>query len=248
MQKTLSYQLGEETFNSFLTAPPMGAEEKRAAVLVLPTWMGCDSFAKEKAQELTAFGYIGCAVDLYGKGKIASGAEEAGNFMLPLFQNRAVLQNRLLAALEALKEEIGVDRERVAVIGFCFGGLAAIELLRTGASIKGAVSFHGVLGTNLHGIQSETVPIAPDIAGSLLVLHGYQDPLVTPADLLNLEQEMSQAQVDWQIQIYGSAGHSFMNPDADQKNSGYYFDSKTSKRAWAAMRYFLSELFSKTSR
>ncbi|WP_068466543.1 dienelactone hydrolase family protein [Candidatus Protochlamydia phocaeensis] len=239
----VTYHIGVETFKGFLAYREEAPDQKRPAVLIAPTWMGRDEFACQKARALAELGYIGFALDPYGNGKVAKDADEAMSLMAPLFADRALLQARMKAALGALRQIDLVDAGRIGVIGFCFGGLASIELLRSGASIKGAVSFHGVLGSHRDNIQAKTVPIATPVHGALLVLHGYHDPLVSQADILHLEKEMTDAQVDWQFNTYGLAGHSFTTPNQHDKESGLYFEPKANARSWSAMKRFFEEIF-----
>ena len=243
MEKTISYETKDLEFIGFLASPDILPQKNKPTVLIAHTWLGCDAFAKEKAREIARLGWVGGALDLYGNGQVASEPEEASQLMLPLFENRKELLIRLLAGLQAIQKEPSVDASKIAIIGFCFGGLAAIELFRSGASIAGAVSFHGLLGNTLGNTQAKTLPIATSIQGSLLVLHGYQDPLVSTEDRLQFEKEMDRASIDWQIHLFGRAGHSFMNPDANQRQAGLYFEPRTSQRAWETLRLFLSERF-----
>ena len=243
MEKKWDYQTKDQEFLGFIATPDLQPKEKRPVVLIAHTWLGCDAFAKEKAREIARLGWVGAALDLYGKGQIASQPQEASRLMLPLFSDRQELLIRLLAGLQAIQKEPFVDSSKIVIIGFCFGGLAAIELFRSGASIRGAVSFHGLLGDTLGDTRAKTLPIAVSIQASLLVLHGYQDPLVSIEDRLQFEKEMDLAGVDWQLHLFGKAGHSFMNPDADQRQAGLYFEPQTSQRAWKSLTFFLHEKF-----
>lgn len=243
-QEEISYHVGVEEFIGYLAYQESAPEHRRPAILVAPTWMGRDDFACQKARALAELGYIGFAIDLYGQGKVASNSEEAAALMQPLFEQRAVLQTRVKAALNILRQHALTNPDRIGAIGFCFGGLTVIELLRSGAQLKGVVSFHGVLGSRMQDIQAETVSIAPRIEGALLVLHGYHDPLVSQQDILDLQKEMSEANVDWQFNTYGLAGHSFTNPQQHDRESGLYYEPKANQRAWQAMRVFFEEIFS----
>lgn len=213
-------------------------------ILVVHAWMGQDTFARHKAEALAHLGYIGFAVDLYGEGKKVSQPEEAQRLMLPLFEDRALLQKRIRTAFDVVQRHPGVNPSKIGAIGFCFGGLTVIELLRSGAPIRGAVSFHGVLGNAIGSVQAQTVPIAKSIKGSLLMLHGHDDPLVSQQDILAMQKELSEAHVDWQMNIYSHTSHAFTNPEARDQKHGLMFQPTSNERAWWAMTHFFSECFS----
>ncbi|MGD0233812.1 MAG: dienelactone hydrolase family protein, partial [Syntrophorhabdales bacterium] len=141
------------------------------------------------------------------------------------------------AGLKALQANTVADTKRMAAIGYCFGGTAALELARDGADITGFVSFHG-------GLQTPTSDDAKNIRGKVLVLHGADDPLVPPNEVLAFEEEMRKALVDWQMVIYGGAVHSFTNPGAgDDPSRGAAYNEKADKRSWEAMKSFFQEIF-----
>lgn len=239
IQETLVYHLGPLKFLGTLYT-----QEKtlRPLVLVAPAWHGQDHFARDKAKVLAELGYVGLALDLYGEGKQVQTAEEAAALMHPLFLDRKTLRQRMIAALEAGRNLDFVDRARVGAIGFCFGGLCVLELFRSGAPVKGVVSFHGLLGDKLGGQSAKTEPTQP-LRGALLVLDGAEDPMVPWSDLENLKKEMSEAGADWEIDIYGHAVHAFTNPEVHDKNAGLAYDERASKRAFNKMEVFLKEIF-----
>jgi dienelactone hydrolase len=217
--------------------------QQRPAIVIAHAWMGQDDFARGKAEALAELGYIGFAADLYGEGKCASNAEDAQKLMFPLFEDRHLLQNRIRSAFDHVLKNPAVERDKIGGIGFCFGGLTIIELMRSGAPVKGVVSFHGVLGNKLGPVQAKTVPIASGISGSLLVLHGANDPLVSSQDIADFQREMTEAQVDWQMNIYGHTSHAFTNPEAHDTQNGLIYQPRSSERAWWAMIHFFSECF-----
>ena len=217
--------------------------QKRPAIIVAHAWMGQDQVARQKADALAELGYIAFVVDMYGNGITTTHAEEAKELMRPLFEDRSLLQKRIRAAFDVVIQHSFVDPTKVGAIGFCFGGLTVIELLRSGADVKGVVSFHGVLGNKMGEMQSKVVPIASSIKGSLLILHGFEDPLVSRQDVIDFQQEMNKAQVDWQMNIYSHTSHAFTNPTAHDKENGLAFHPLSSERAWWAMIHFFSERF-----
>ncbi len=229
-----------ELFGHFYYNP---AAEKKPAIIIAHAWYGLDAFAKQKAEYLASLGYVAFAADVYGHNKLAKTDEEARALMGPLFLDRHVMQKRIIAAYDTVVQHAAVDATRIGIIGFCFGGLVAIELLRSGTPIKGAVSFHGVLANEKEGHRAKTVPIAKGIKGSLLMLHGHDDPLVSQQDILQIQTELTEAKVDWQMNIYGGTSHAFTNPEAHDIKNGLIYNKQTADRAWSAMRSFFSEIF-----
>lgn len=241
----MTYQIDGKPYHGFWVFPS-GEDAKvqrRPAIIVAHAWMGQDQFARRKAEELAQLGYIAFAADMYGDGKHVSRPEEAKQLMIPLFQDRALLQKRICAAFDVVRQHPSVDSSHIGAIGFCFGGLTVIELLRSGAPIKGVVSFHGVLGNSIESIHAKTVPVAKSIKGSLLLLHGHEDPLVSLDDILALQKELSEAKIDWQMNIYSHTSHAFTNPEMHDHEHGLVFQSLSSDRAWWAMLHFFSERF-----
>ncbi len=242
--ETYNYEIDGKIFKGLWGFPTEGqGYGKYPAVIVAHTWMGQDRFAHTKVEELVKLGYIAFAADLYGEGRTAANPEEAKGLMIPLFEDRALLQKRIRAAFDVVRHHPAVDPTKVGAIGFCLGGLTVIELLRSGAEVAGVVSFHGVLGAKMGSLQARTVPIAPSIKGSLLVLHGHEDPLVSQQDILDFQKEFTEAKVDWQMNIYSHTSHAFTNPEAHDIPHGLIFQPLSSHRAWDAMCYFFRECF-----
>ncbi len=209
---------------------------RRPAVLINHTWVGRDGFVAEKAKKLAALGYVGFAVDMYGKGVLGSSFEENAKLMQPFMDNRERLQKRMQAALYAVKLMPWVDDSKIAAIGFCFGGLCSLDLARTGADLKGVVSFHGLLGA-----PSNTQGNA--IKAKILALHGHDDPMNPVEQVLAFEQEMTKAGADWQFHTFGNTMHAFTNPVANNPDFGTVYQPDADSRSWLAMENFLTEIF-----
>lgn len=212
---------------------------KKAVVLVAPAWRGQDAFARDKAKQLALLGYLGFAVDIYGEGRLTEDNKEAEALMTPFYLDRALLQRRMRAALDHVRTHPLADSSRTGAIGFCFGGLAVVELMRSGAPLQAVVSFHGILGST----KAKTVPIAKNIRGSLLLLHGHDDPTVSDGDIKSMQAELTNAHVDWQMHIYGNTMHAFTNPMAKEPSLGKAYNPLAEKRSWQAMKNFLDEKF-----
>ncbi len=209
---------------------------RRPAVLINHAWRGRDAFVEQKAVRMAELGYVGFALDMYGKGVLGNSVEENAALMQPFIDDRTMLQKRIFAALSVVKELPWVDSGKIAAIGFCFGGLCVLDLARTGADIQGVVSFHGLLGTpeNLTGTR---------IAAKLLVLHGHDDPMVPPEQVSALQEELTAAGADWQVHVYGHTMHAFTNPVANDPDFGTVYQADAERRSWNSMTAFLQELF-----
>lgn len=242
LRKRVPYEYGGIKFEGYL-AYEDNEHAKRPAVLVAHTWRGQDDFAREKAEALAKLGYIGFATDVYGAGIQAANDDQAAELMAPLFRARLDLRNRINAGLEVVAKLPFVDKDRMGAIGFCFGGLVVQELLFGGASVKGVVSFHGLMGNTLGELKANPAPQAKKIHGSILLLHGNEDPLVSSDDIRHLQKKLTDAQVDWQMNIYGNVAHAFTNPLANEPKLGMVYNASAESRAWKAMYNFFEEKF-----
>ena len=233
----LEYRDGDTLLRGQL-AWDASAEESRPGVLVAHTWAGCGPFERGKAEDLAQLGYAALAVDMYGQGKLGSGPDENAKLMAPLMDDRAMLQRRMRSALDTLQRLDLVDATRTAAIGYCFGGLCALDLARTGADLRAVVSFHGLLRPpgNTAGQR---------IQAKVLVLHGWDDPMAPPEHVEALGAELTSLGADWQIHAYGGTMHAFTNPKANNRAMGTVYDAQADRRSWAAMRHFLAEAFAK---
>lgn len=232
-QETVEYTHAGTRLEGFYAAPDTAA--RRPGILIAHAWGGRDEFVVEKARSLAELGYAAFAMDNYGKGVLGSGPEENQKLMMPFLQDRGLLRDRLTAGLEAFRALPGVDGAQIAIMGYCFGGLCAIDLARSGASICGAVSFHGLF-------VPPDLPKQP-IRARVLALHGYADPLVPPQQVLDFATEMSEAKVDWQLHAYGGVLHAFTVPEANDLALGALYDARAARRSWQAMLDFYEEIF-----
>jgi len=208
----------------------------RPAVAVAHTWGGRSEFEGDKARRLAALGYLGLALDLYGGGRQGGSPEGNAGLMQPLLQDRAALQRRIAAGIAALRELPEADPERVAAIGYCFGGLCVLDLARTGADVRGVASFHGLFDPpgNTAGNRIRT---------KVLCLHGYDDPMAKPEAMVALAAELTAAGADWQIHAYGHTMHAFTRPDANDPARGIRYDATAERRSWCSLVDFLEEIF-----
>lgn len=232
---TINYLDGDTVLEGFFAFDDT-ASGPRPAVLIHHTWAGRDGFAEEKARKMAELGYLGFAIDMYGKGVLGTSPEQNSQLMAPFMENRKLLRSRVLAGFNAVKQLPWTDENKIAAIGFCFGGLCALDLARAGADLKGAISFHGLLNAP-SGVQ------ACHVKAKVLVLHGHDDPLAKPEQVLAFQQEMTAAGVDWQVHTYGHTVHAFTNPVANNPQFGTVYNATADRRSWQAMCNFFKEMF-----
>lgn len=210
--------------------------DKKPCVLIAHQWAGMTDHERAKADELARLGYVGLAIDVYGKGVKGDPMGDNSALMMPFLNDRAKLQRRLMAAVAAAKAHASVDASRIAIMGYCFGGLCALDVARSGTGdVRGAVSVHGIFAPN--GLAS-----AP-IKAKVLVLHGWDDPMAPPKDVLALTQEMTAAKADWQLHAYGHTMHAFTAVGAYAPERGIAYNENADGRSWASTLSFFKEIF-----
>lgn len=205
-------------------------------VLIAPDWSGRNELYCEKAIELADLGYVALTIDVYGDGKVAESTDEKISLITELRENRGELLSRLQAALAVVRQQSMVDQDKIAIIGYCFGGLCSLDLARSGANIKGAVSFHGLLDAPDESQSKEVI-------SKVLVLHGHNDTLVSNEQISDFHKEMTENNVDWQMYNYGIATHAFTNPNANDPEMNLKYCSISAKRSWQAALNFFDEIF-----
>ena len=210
---------------------------KKPAVLVAHDWTGRREFAENKAKEMADLGYVGFALDMYGKGVFGADGDVEGNsaLMNPLASDRRALRKRILSSLDVVRSHEQVDPMRVGAMGYCFGGMCVLELARSGADVKGVISIHGIFSPG--DIPNEK------ITSKILCLHGQDDPMVPPQQVLDLENELSSAGADWQVHAYGGTMHAFTNPSANNPDFGTVYNPVADRRATKAIKDFFEEVF-----
>ena len=235
VEKTVEYKSGDvvcegwQAYDDALTG-------KRPAILVVHQWTGISGHEKEAARKLAELGYNVLVADVYGKGvrpQPPASGQEAGKYK----KDRGLLRDRLTAALDILKQDARTDGTKLAATGYCFGGTSVLELARSGADLKGVVSFHG-------GLDSPTPADGKNIKGKVLALHGADDPYVAAKDVVAFENELKEAKVTYQLIKYPGAVHSFTHKAAGNDNSkGAAYNEAADKASWTEMKTFLAGLF-----
>lgn len=229
----LAYRAEGRDFTGWLAD---GADGARApGVLVVHEGGGLGRHTKERASRLAELGYVAYAMDLFGLAEFD--LDQAKALVAELRAEPARLRGRCVAALDALRGHASVDSDRLAVIGYCFGGAAAIELARTGARLAAVAGFHA-------GVLPGTAEDDASIRARVLLCHGADDPAVPPDQIRAFLDGLGKAGVDWQLHLFGGVGHSFTNPDIDAwKLPGFAYDETADRRSWASMLGLFEEVF-----
>lgn len=210
--------------------------QANGTVIVVPTVMGITDLERGFARRLDERGLHALIADLFGKQFRDAPRDTMFGEMGRLKSDRAALRDRLLEVLEVARQQQGVEAGRIAAIGFCFGGLCALDLARAGADVAGVASFHGLFDPP--GLDRQP------ISAKVVAYHGWDDPMVPPEAVVALGQELTEAGCDWQIHAYGHVGHGFTNPKADAIGiDGVAYDEAAARRSWASLNLFLDELF-----
>ncbi|SNX59648.1 Dienelactone hydrolase [Nitrosomonas ureae] len=233
--KMIDYLDGNTSLEGYLAYHDTG--KAQPVVLVAHDWSGRREMACKGAERIADMGYVGFALDMYGKGIFGADgdAEKNGALMAPFAQDRSLLRRRITAALHAVRQLPQVDAAKVAAMGYCFGGMCVLELARSGADVQAVISVHGILAPG-------NVANA-NITTKVLCLHGHDDPMVPPEQVLAFETEMTQANVDWQVHVYGGTMHAFTNPKANNPGFGTVYKEIAANRAYRSIENFLKEVF-----
>lgn len=224
--KAIHYQDGYQKLNGLITHN--SSQKNLPAVLILPAWKGIDNEARETAQKLEQLGYVAFIADIYGEGNIPTDNASASKIAGQYKSDFKAYQGRIKVALEELIKS-GVSKDKIVVIGYCFGGTGALEVARGGFDVQAAVCIHGSLAKSSDR-ENNT------ISTKVLVQHPADDKSVSTADVNNLERELKEGKADFQIITYAKSGHTFTNPESAEYNP------VMAQRAWKHLVLFLDEV------
>ena len=213
---------------------------QRPGVLVVHEWWGQNDYIRKRARMLAEMGYVALALDMYGDGKVAAHPQDASKFSGEVMKNLDVAEQRFMAGLALLKQQPQTDKQRIAAIGYCFGGGVVLAMARRGVDLNGVVSFHGSLGAG--------APAEPGkVKAKILVLNGADDPFTKPEQIAAFKEEMKAAGVDYEFVNYPGAKHSFTNPDATENGKKFQlpleYNAKADKESWQKMQSFFQQIF-----
>jgi dienelactone hydrolase len=234
--RTVEYQVGGQTYEGFL-AWDDAQDVQKPGVIVIHEWWGNDEYSRSRARQLAELGYVGFAIDMYGKGKTTQDPQQAAAWAGAVRSDPEKARPLLQAALDTLKQQPQVDANRLAAIGYCFGGSMALNMARWGMGVDGVVSFHGDLS------NPSPQRNANKIDAKVLVAHGAADTFVPQQQLDAFKEEMAKAGADLVIKVYPGAQHSFTNPGADRHGmEGIKYDEAADRKSWEDMKEFLARV------
>lgn len=237
--ENVSYRDGDTVMKG-LIAYDDSIKGKRPGVLVVHEWWGHNNYARKRASMLAEMGYTALAVDMYGDGKTAEHPDDAGKFSGAVMSNMPIARARFEAAIDTLKKHSTVEKDKLAAIGYCFGGGVVLAMARLGVDLKGVASFHGSVATN-------TPARAGQVKAKIRVFNGAADPFVKPEHIEAFKQEMEAASVDYQLVNYPGVKHSFTNPGADaygkKFNLPLVYNAEADKDSWSKTQVFFTEIF-----
>lgn len=236
----------ENTIYSFDTVKMNGyiaydsvSQAKRPVVLIIHEWWGQNEYVKNRAKQLADLGYLALAVDFYGNGILADNPEKAGQLAGPFYQNPQMAKDRFDAALAMIKQHPMADTNKIAAIGYCFGGGMALNIARLGENLKGVVSFHG----SLVGVPANKALLKAPI----LVCHGDGDEFVRPDEVEKFKTEMNKIGANYTYKEYPGATHAFSNPDATAMGQKFAlpiaYNAQADANSWSDMKVFFGTIF-----
>jgi dienelactone hydrolase len=232
--KTITYEYDGVTFKGHL-AWDDAAKGKRPGVLVVHEWWGLNDYARKRAEQLAGLGYVAFACDMYGAGKTTEHPRDAGAMAGEVRKNLKTWQGRAKAALKVLQDDDRVDSKRMAAIGYCFGGSTALQLAYSGADLAAIVTFHA-------GLPVPDEEQAKAIKAKILICHGAADSFVPEDTIKKVRAAFEEAKVDYEMNYYGGAQHSFTVPTADKAGvKGLSYNAEADHRSWQAMRRLFHE-------
>ncbi|MEO7768542.1 MAG: dienelactone hydrolase family protein [Ferruginibacter sp.] len=212
---------------------------KRPAIIVVPEWWGNNEYTRMRSRMLAELGYIAIAADIYGDGKIGSNPADAQSLATPFYKDPQSGKSRIEAAIKEITTYPQADAQKIAAIGYCFGGSMVLNAAKLGSNLKGVVSFHGGLAT---------VPATPGTTkGKILVCHGGADKLISEEDIKTFKDNLDAMKVPYTFKTYEGATHAFSNPAATATgkkfNMPIEYNEAADKQSWKDMQDFFKEIF-----
>lgn len=237
MEEKILYKIDNQPYEGVLVRSQNSSSKKQPGLLMISNWMGVSPESIKQAHRFANLGYIVFIADIYGKNKNPQNTQEAAKLATFYKKDRSLYRVHLNKSLEELKKISGVDQNKIAAMGYCFGGTGVLELARSGADIKGVISFHG-------GLDSPSPKDGQNIKAKILVLHGAIDPFISKNDFDSFQKELNDARVDYQIISYANTVHSFTDSGAGSDiSTGSAYSKVADERSFLATKNFLEEIF-----
>jgi len=237
-EENVSYGNDSAKLTGFV-AYDAASDAKRPVVLVIHEWWGLNDYVKNRTRQLAKLGYLAIAVDMYGDGKMGTDPQEAGNLATPFYKNPALAKSRFDAALQKIKTYSQADTNKIAAIGYCFGGAMVLNMARLGEPLNAVVSFHG----NLVGVPADKNLLKAKI----LVCHGADDQFVKPEEVATFKNQMDSIGADYTFKQYAGATHAFSNPAATEMGQRFKipiaYNAAADSASWNEMKIFFGKIF-----
>ena len=229
------YVFEDKTYEGYLTQP---GQSPKGLVIVGHAWAGLGDYEREICDRFAADGFAVFGYDLYGKGQRGTTVEENQALMGPLVGDRGQLQARLAASIDEAQKATGIASEKTVVVGYCFGGLCALDAARARLNVAGVVSMHGLF------FPAGNLPAETSISAKILLQHGYNDPMANPEAMVGVMNELTKAGADWRLTAHGGVMHAFTNKDANDPQMGTVYNAAADHRSWSDVNSFLLEVMS----
>lgn len=236
--RDVEYEQGGITFNSYFAFDETKTSPQ-ATVIIVHAFDGITNFIKEYAKDIVDAGYNAFCIDMFGERRVFDDVDGCMSAIMPMLENRGLLQARVVAGFEACQQQAEVDSQKIAAMGFCFGGMSCLDLARAGADVKAVVSLHGVM------MPPENVKLG-DFKAKVLLLHGFDDPQVPPDQLHVIADELNAKNVDWQFVFFGHTKHAYTEPHAADIGGaamGREYNPDSARRALMYSLNLFSEVF-----
>lgn len=234
LAKPIDYTIGDKKFQGVLM---MSSKKKAPSIVILHNWMGVTDESIKQANRFKDLGYNVFVVDIYGKDTRPKNTEQAAAISNIYKTDRKLLRQRIIEGIEVFKKQKGVNANKIAALGYCFGGTAAMELARSGYDIDGVIAFHG-------GLDSTGVDEGAKIKTKILAMRGQEDPYMKLEEIMAFVNEMRAHKVNFELITYPYAVHSFTEKDAgDDTSKGAAYNEQADKRSFARAKDFLAEIF-----
>jgi dienelactone hydrolase len=212
---------------------------KRPGIIIVHEWWGHNDYVRHRADSLAKLGYTAIAVDMYGDGKQADHPSDAGKFAQSVFSNMPEAKARFQAAVDVLKQHESVDGDKLAAIGYCFGGSVALTMANSGMDLDAVAAFH----------SGVALPIPPnsDLKARVLVCNGADDPFISPESVTAFKSAMDSIGAKYEYIAYPGVVHSFTSEQANVNGEKFKlpleYNADADQKSWQELQKLFNEVF-----